>query len=136
MLNESLFAAPSSRKLFDWLRWPFTLKPPVTLPKPPGVAFPSCPPSDVGGATTPGISVPSCVKLRPLSGRSTTFCRSITTPSVAFVVSTSGDCASTISPSENCPICSVTSARTVSLTATVTFSRTVVRKPASAAFTP
>ena len=48
MLNESLFAAPSSRKLFDWLRWPLTLNPPVTLPKPPGVALPSWPPSAAG----------------------------------------------------------------------------------------
>src|SRR6185295_4340455 len=35
VLNESLFGAPSSRKLFDWLRMPLTLKLPVGLPMPP-----------------------------------------------------------------------------------------------------
>jgi hypothetical protein len=64
VLKVSLLAAPSIRKLLDWLRMPLTLKPPVALPKPPGVASPFWPPRPVGGATTPGISVPSCVKLR------------------------------------------------------------------------
>ncbi len=53
VLNVSLLDAPSSRKLFDWFRMPLTLKPPVALPKPPGVASPAAPPSPEGGATTP-----------------------------------------------------------------------------------
>jgi hypothetical protein len=74
VLKVSLLLAPSSRKLFDWLRMPLTLKPAVAAPNPPGVASPAAPPRPPGGATTPGISVPSWVKLRPLSGSSTIFC--------------------------------------------------------------
>ncbi len=71
VLNVSLLLAPSSRKLFDWFRIPLTLKPVVVAPKPPGVASPAPPPA--GGASTPGISVPSWVKFRPFSGSSSIF---------------------------------------------------------------
>ncbi len=48
VLNVSLLLAPSSRKLFDWLRMPLTLNPAVAVPKPPGVASPDAPPSPPG----------------------------------------------------------------------------------------
>src|SRR5688572_31579551 len=48
VLHVSLLLAPSSRKLFDWLRMPFTLKPEVAAPNPPGVASPAAPPSPPG----------------------------------------------------------------------------------------
>ena len=55
VLNVSLLLAPSSRKLFDWLRMPLTLKPAVAAPNPPGVASPAAPPRPAGGAITPGM---------------------------------------------------------------------------------
>ncbi len=135
VLNVSLLVAPSSRKLFDWLRMPFTLNPPVTLPKPPGVASPACPPSPAGGATTPGISVPSCVKFRPLSGRSTTFCSSMTMPCVALLVSISVASATTLTVSLISPTASSKATRAVSVTVTRTPSRCALRNPGSDAFT-
>jgi hypothetical protein len=135
VLKVSLLVAPSIRKLLDWLRIPLTLKPPVALPKPPGVASPCCPPRPEGGATTPGISVPSCVKLRPFSGRSTTFCWSMTMPCVAFEVSTSVASAVTVMVSLICPTSSWKTARAVSVTVTRTPSCCAVLKPASDAFT-
>ncbi len=89
VLKLSLLGAPSSRKLFDWLRMPLTVKPPVALPKPPGVASPACPPRAAGGASTPGMSVPSWVKLRPLSGSSIRSRFGMSSPSAAPAVSTS-----------------------------------------------
>ena len=59
----------------------------------------------------------------------------MTTPSVALVVSTSGDWPSTVTCSSSWPTCSCISARTVSLTTTVIVSRMVVRNPVSVAFT-
>ena len=135
VLKVSLFDAPSIRKLFDWLRMPLTLKPPVALPKPPGVASPDWPPRAPGGATTPGMSVPSCVKLRPLSGRSTTFCSSMTMPRVALADSTSVACATTVTVSLSEPTSSSKTARAVSVTVTRTPSRTADRNPSSEAFT-
>ena len=135
VLKVSLLLEPSSRKLFDWLRMPFTLKPEVTAPNPPGVASPPAPPSPVGGATTPGMSVPSWVKLRPFSGSSTTFCSSMTMPSVACEVSTSGASPVTVTASSTAPTAIVTSTRAVSLTRTVMPSRVVVLNPGSVALT-
>ena len=135
VLNVSLLVAPSIRKLLDWLRMPLTLKPPVALPKPPGVASPDCPPRPPGGATTPGMSVPSCVKLRPFSGRSTTFRSSITMPCVALLVSTRLAWAVTVTVSVNWPTWSSNATREVSVTVTRTPSRTAVRNPDSDALT-
>ena len=104
VLKVSLLVAPSSRKLFDWLRMPLTLKPPVALPKPPGVASPVCAAERRPAARRRrGCSVPSCVKLRPFSGRSTTFCSSMTMPSVALAVSTSGASVETVTFSSTAP---------------------------------
>ena len=114
---------------------PLTLKPPVALPKPPGVASPVWPPRPPGGATTPGINVPSCVKLRPLSGRSTTFCSSMTMPCVALLVSTSVASAVTVIVSLSWPTSSWNATRAVSVTVTRTLSRCDVRKPWSDALT-
>ena len=44
------------------------------------VASPVWPPRPVGGATTPGMGVPSGVKLRALNGKSTTLCGPMTMP--------------------------------------------------------
>ena len=131
VLNVSLLLAPSSRKLFDWLRMPLTLKPAVVAPKPPGVASPMAPPSAAGGATTPGSSVPSCVKLRPFSGSSTTFCSSTTMPSVALAVSTSGASVETVTLSSTPPTASFRSTRAVLSTVTVMSSRVNVLNPVS-----
>ncbi len=135
MLNVSLLVAPSIRKLLDWLRMPLTLKPPVVLPNPPGVASPDWPPRPAGGATTPGMSVPSWVKLRPFSGRSTTFCSSITMPCVALLVSTRVASAVTLMVSVSEPTASSNATRAVSVTVTRTRSRCALRKPCSDAFT-
>ncbi len=135
VLKVSLLLAPSSRKLFDWLRMPLTLNPEVAAPNPPGVASPAAPPRPGGGATTPGMSVPSCVKLRPFSGSSTTFCRSIVMPSVACAVSMSGGSPETVTLSVTPPTDSFMSTRVVSPTDTVAPSVTVGLKPAIVALT-
>ena len=137
VLKVSLFAAPSSRKLFDWLRTPLTLKPAVTAPKPwiAASASPRAPPSRAGGSTTPGIRVPNCVKLRPLSGNWTIFTSSTTMPSVAFEVSIRGASPVTVIVSENSPTASVMLIRAVSAALTRTPSRESWTKPSSAAVT-
>ena len=114
----------------DWFRMPLTLKLPVTLPNPPGVASPLRPPSAAGGATTPGMSVPSCAKFRPLRGRSTTFFWSMTMPSVPLAVSTSGACSTMVMFSLRAPVCRARFTRAVSATVTRTLERVSVVKPA------
>ena len=134
VVNVSLLT-PSSRKLFDWFRIPLTLKPDVAAPKPPGVASPAAPPRPGGGATTPGMSVPSCVKLRPFSGSSTTFCWSMVIPRLAREVSTSDCSAVTVTASSMPPTVSLRSTRPVSPTETFAPVCTTVLKPESVAFT-
>jgi hypothetical protein len=96
LASVSLLLAPSSRKLFDVLLIQLTLKLPVGLPRPPGVASPTALPKKGDDATTPGTSVPSWAKLRPLRANRRIFPLVDQIPSVALTVSTSGALRTTV----------------------------------------
>jgi len=71
---------PSTLKLLASVLWPATLNCPIGDRLPEGCC----------AITTPGVSCSSVLKLRPLRGRLSTNCRSITVPTAADSVLTSG----------------------------------------------
>ena len=116
---------------------PLTLKPDVAAPKPPGVASPVPPPRPDGGAITPGMIIPSWVKLRPFSGRST-ICLVIDNESELRMLRFDERCVpgpSIVMVSTMAPIVIRKSTRDVLSTVTVIRSNVTVRKPCRLAFT-
>ena len=85
--------------------------------------------------TTPGISVPSCVKLRPFSGRSTTFCLIDDDAERGVRRFDERRLRRTVTCSVDLSDLQRQIARAVSLTTTMTPSRIAVRKPVSVALT-
>ena len=84
-----------------------------------------------GGRATPGTRLASVMKLRPFSGRPTTFCWSTTCPSPDVWPRRSGASAMTVMASSGAPTFSSTSSRTVSPVAMATPARTSGRNPAN-----
>ena len=123
---EPWLITPSVRKKLLRLLWPFMAgyanSPIAALPKPPRFCA-------VLMGDAPGVSVSNWVKLRPLSGRSTTWFSFITEPSSAVELWTSAPTASTVTVSATAPISKAKSSVAVWLTTKVNGCSELVRKP-------
>src|SRR5205807_9972825 len=140
----SLLSTPSSEKLLLLARWPFAemAAPPERLKRedselPFGLLLPGPPPPARGSPllkerasgppprptlfarTTPGVSVASCVKLRPESGNSVTSRPVVTLPRLLVSVSTRVGPVVTVTTAPTPPACSVISSGRVCAVCTV-----------------